>query len=160
ELRRGRLTIEALFLLTMGGAMAASLQAFVIGRGKIYFEVVSVLLVVYTLGKVIGARSRAAALAQSGAWAGQLATCRLVDEAGRPRPVPATEGRPGEVVEGNPGETFAVDGVVRSGIGFVSEAAVTGEPFAVVRRPGDRVLAGAASHDATFRVEATSAGTE
>src|SRR5262245_5869931 len=91
ELRRGRLTIEALFLLTMTGAMAASLQAHITGRGKIYFEVVSVLLVVYTLGKAIGARSRAAALAGSRAWAGQLESCRLVDSYGRTRTVPVTE---------------------------------------------------------------------
>ena len=68
----------------MTGAMAASLQAHLTGRGKIYFEVVSILLVVYTLGKVIGARSRAAALAGSRAWAGQLETCRVVDVT-RPR---------------------------------------------------------------------------
>jgi heavy metal translocating P-type ATPase len=160
ELRRGRLTIEALFVLTMSGAMAASLQAFITGRGKIYFEVVSVLLVVYTLGKVIGARSRAAALAGSRAWAGQLATCRLIDAHGRTRVARVAEVLPGDVVEVNPGETFAVDGVIRNGTGFVSEAAVSGEPFAVVRRPGDRVLAGAASHDATFRVEATAEGTD
>jgi heavy metal translocating P-type ATPase len=160
ELRRGRLTIEALFLLTLGGAMAASLQAFVTGRGKVYFEVVSLLLVVYTLGKLVGARSRAAALAGARAWAGQLATCRLVDEKGRTRVVPVTEVLPGDVVEVNPGETVAVDGVIRTGVGFVSEAAVTGEPFPAVRRPGDRVSAGAASHDATLRVEATAAGTE
>ena len=53
-----------------------------------------------------------------------------------------------------------MDGVIRDGVGFVSEAPVSGEPFAVVRRPGDRVLAGAASHDAAFRIEATAAGTE
>ena len=160
ELRRGRLSIEALFLLTMTGAMAASLQAHITGQGKIYFEVVSVLLVVYTLGKVIGARSRAAALASSRAWAGQLETCRLVDARGRTRVVPVTEVLPGDLVEVNPGETIAVDGVIRDGIGFVSEASVSGEPFAVVRRPGDRVLAGSASHDATFRIEATANGTE
>lgn len=160
ELRRGRVTVEALFLLTMFGALGASLQAHVTGRGKIYFEVVSILLVVYTLGKLIGARSRAAALAGARAWAGQLDTCRLVDERGRTRSVLVREVLPGDVVEVNPGETFAVDGVVRSGTGFVSEAAVSGEPFAVVRRPGDRVLAGAASHDAAFRVEATAPGTD
>ncbi len=158
ELRAGRLTIEALFLLTLSGAMAASLQAFVTGRGAIYFEVVSVLLVVYSLGKLIGARSRAAALAGARAWAGQLDTCRLTDAHGRTRIVPVSEVRPGDLVEVNPGETFAVDGVIRDGTGFVSEAAVSGEPFPVVRRPGDRVLAGSASHDATFRVEATTAG--
>jgi len=158
ELRSGRLTIEALFLLTLAGAMAASLQAFLTGRGAIYFEVVSVLLVVYSLGKLIGARSRAAALAGARAWAGQLDTCRLTDAHGRTRIIPVADVRPGDLVEVNPGETFAVDGVIRAGTGFVSEAAVSGEPFPVVRRPGDRVLAGSASHDATFTVEATTAG--
>ena len=68
--------------------------------------------------------SRAAALAGSRAWAGQLETCRLVDttRAGRepcrsPRCGPATWSKC------NPGETIAVDGVIREGVGFVSEAA-------------------------------------
>ena len=160
ELRRGKLTIEALFLLTLTGALAASLQALLTGRGKIYFEVVSVLLVVYTLGKVIGSRSRANALASSRAWAGQLSTCRKVDEKGRTSLVSVTEVVPGDLIEVSPGETVAVDGVVRAGVGFVHAAPVTGEPFAVVRRPGDPILAGAASTDATFRVEATVAGTK
>jgi len=160
ELRRGRLTLEALFLLTMTGAMAASLQAHITGRGKIYFEVVSVLLVVYTLGKVIGSRSRSAALASSRAWTKDLSTCRRMDGKGRLRIVPVKEILPGDVIEVNPGEMIAVDGVIREGIGFVSEAPVTGEPFTVVRRSGDRVLAGTSSYDATFRIEATVKGTE
>ena len=57
-----------------------------------------------------------------------------------------------------PGESFGVDGVITRGTGFVSEAATRGEPFAVVRRPGDRVLAGSVCHDALFTVEATAAG--
>ena len=60
SLRRGRLTIEALFLLTMTGALAASLQAHLTSHGKIYFEVISVLLVVYTLGKLVGEHAAAA----------------------------------------------------------------------------------------------------
>jgi heavy metal translocating P-type ATPase len=160
ELRRGRLTLEALFLLTMAGAMAASLQAHFTGRGKIYFEVVSVLLVVYTLGKVIGSRSRAIALASSRAWAEQLTTCRLVDERSRMRVVPVAAILAGDMIEVSPGETIAVDGIIRAGLGFVSEAPVSGEPFAVVRRAGDRVLAGTASYDASFRIEATVKGTE
>jgi len=160
ELRRGRLTIEALFLLTMSGALAASLQAHLTGRGKIYFEVVSVLLVVYTLGKLIGARSRAAALAGARAWGDRLGLCRLVDATGATRTVPVADVRRGDLVAVYPGELIAVDGVVRDGVGFVSESAVSGEPFAVVRRPGDRVLAGSASCDAAFRVVATAPGTD
>ena len=159
ELRRGRLTVEALFLLTMTGAMAASLQAHLTGRGHIYFEVVAVLLVVYTLGKLIGARSRAAAVARSRSWAGQGAVCRVVTSGGVLE-VPVRDVQPGEVVEVNPGDAFPVDGVIRTGIGFASEAAVSGEPFPVVRRPGDTVSAGAVSHDAAFHVEATAPGGE
>ena len=54
KLRRSRLTIEALFLLTMSGAMFASLQSLILGSGPIYFEVVTILLVVYAFGKAIG----------------------------------------------------------------------------------------------------------
>lgn len=160
ELRCGRLTIEALFLLTLSGAMAASLQAHFTGRGKIYFEVVSVLLVVYTLGKMIGARSRSAALAGANAWVGELSLCRLVEAQGSSRIVPVVEIEPGDAIEVHPGESVAVDGVIRAGSGFMSESPVSGEPFAVVRNPGDRVLAGVASFDATFRIEATAKGTE
>ncbi len=160
ELRRGRVTLDALFVVTAAGATAASLQAHLTGRGAIYFEVVSILLVVYTLGKVVTARARAAALAGATAWAGQLATARVVDHAGRAHTIPVADVVPGDEVEVFPGEAIPVDGLVRAGVGFVSEAPVSGEPFVVVRRPGDRVLAGAASHDATFRVEATAAGTD
>ena len=159
DLRRGRVTTELLFAVTLVGALGASLQAHLTGRGAIYFEVVSVLLVVYTVGRLVGARARAAAVAGARAWAGQLDACRLVDGKGRTRTVPVAEVLPGDVAEVRPGESIPVDGVIRAGEGFVSEAPVSGEPFPVVRRPGDRVLAGAAAYDATFRVEATAAGT-
>jgi heavy metal translocating P-type ATPase len=159
EIRQRRLTIEALFLLTLAGAMAASLQSFIAGEGPIYFEVVTVLLVVYSLGKAIAARSRAAALASTQIWESSLKTCRTLDEQGRYKTVEISCVSPGDLVEVRPGETIPVDGVIRQGIGFVSEAVVRGEPFPVVRRAGDLLFAGMASHDATFRIEATASGT-
>jgi heavy metal translocating P-type ATPase len=159
ELWHGRLTIEILFLTTILGAMLASLQSFLAGTGPIYFEVVSVLLVVYTFGKQVGARTRIAALAAARAWSDSLSVCRRIDADGNPRTAPVTEILPCDVVEVRPGELIPVDGVVLRGIGFTSEAAVTGESMALVRRPGDSVLAGAASHDATFHVQATAPGT-
>jgi heavy metal translocating P-type ATPase len=158
EARRGRVTIEALFVLTGAGALAASLQAHLTGRGHIYYEVVSVLLVVYTLGKLIGARAAEHARAQARAWGDSLAVARVVCATGT-RTAPVFEVCIDDVVEVRPGEAVCVDGVVAEGTGFVSETAVSGEPFAAVRRPGDRVLAGAVSADATFRVRATAPGT-
>ena len=160
QLSRGRLTIEVLFVTTIVGAMLASLQSFLTGEGPIYFEVVSVLLVVYAFGKQVGTRSRELALAAARAWSDSLAVCRRIDSHGDAHTSPVAEILPGDVVEVRPGELIPVDGVIRTGVGFTSEAAVTGEPAALVRRPGDGVLAGAASHDATFHIEATAPGTQ
>ena len=51
ELLRLRITIESLFVVTLIGAGVASVQSMVSGEGPIYFEVISVLLVVYTIGR-------------------------------------------------------------------------------------------------------------
>ena len=158
ELRAGFVTLESLFLLTMAGAFAASMQSFLTNSGPVYFEVVSVILVVYSLGKAITARAKQSAIGGTRAWADALATCRLI-ERGAVRETPVTEVVPGDVVEVRPGALFPVDGVIEAGTGFVSVAAMTGEPFAVVKRPGSPVLAGCISQEALFRVRATKAGT-
>ena len=95
ELRRGRLTIEALFVTTILGAQLASLQWFVTGKGPIYFEVVSVLLVVYSFGKQVGRRSRDTALAAARAWSESLASCRLLDAGGNGHSTPVAGIVPG-----------------------------------------------------------------
>src|SRR5262245_53247481 len=96
-LARGRLTIEILFLTTIVGALLASLQSFITGEGPIYFEVVSVLLVVYTFGNLVTARTRNAALAATQAWSESLSVCRRIDPHGDAKSSPVSEIRPGDV---------------------------------------------------------------
>ena len=55
QLKRGELSADALFFLGIVGALVASIQSMVRGQGPIYFEVVSVLLLVHTLNKLLGA---------------------------------------------------------------------------------------------------------
>jgi len=122
--------------------------------------VISILLVVYTFGKRIGARSRDNALAEARAWSDSLSTCRRLNPQGDPQSILVTEIRRGAVVEVWPGELIPVDGLIIRGLGFTGEAAITGEAAAVVRRPGDIILAGMASHDGAFQIKATAPGTE
>src|SRR5262245_55542275 len=96
-LTRGRLTVEILFLTTIVGALLASLQSFITGEGPIYFEVVSVLLVVYTFGNLVTARTRNAALAATQAWSESLSVCRRIDPHGDAKSSPVSEIRPGDV---------------------------------------------------------------
>lgn len=158
EARRGRVTIEALFVAGVVGSLLASGQSMIRGRGPIYFEVASVLLVVYNLGRALGARGRAAALASAREWVDGLQTCRRLDQEGLSVSCDVAAIVPGDRVEVWPGEAIGVDGVVVDGVGFAREAAMTGEPLAVVRRPGDRVWAGTIVEDARLVVRADCAG--
>jgi len=158
ELGRGRVTLEALFLLGIGGAMGASLVATFAGVGDIYYEVAAILLVVYSLGQQISRTAQDRAVAAVKDWLPGLASCEVVQADGSTREVPAGTVQPGDRVRVHPGRTVAADGVVEEGEGFVREAEWTGEFFAVVRRPGDLVWAGSASVDATLTLRATAPG--
>lgn len=154
ELRRGRPAIEALFVAGIVGSMVVSLASMARGRGPIYFEVVSVLLVVYALGRALTARSRAAAIAATRAWSSGLGAARRVVE-GRAEVVPAATIRAGDLTRVEPGEPITVDGTIAAGTAFVRESALSGEAAAVVRRPGDRVWAGTVVEDGCLHVRAT-----
>lgn len=66
--------------------------------------------------------------------------------------------QPGDIIEVRPGEKIPVDGSVESGTGHVDESMISGEPVPVVRRKGDKVLAGTIVRDGTFRFVAEEVG--
>lgn len=160
EARRGRLTIEAMFLAGIGGAMTTSVVAAVTGSGHTYFEVVCILLVVYGLGQQLTVAARDRALRSALEWAPETTVCRVVEEDGGEREIPVTELRCGERFVVNPGETIPADGAIAAGEGFVREAEMTGEGFVAARRPGDLVWAGTHGVDARFEIVATADGAE
>jgi heavy metal translocating P-type ATPase len=157
--RAGRLTIEALFLLSIAGALCASLVSYLTGQGPVFFEVVSILLVVYTFGRELGRYSQRKALdALVDANPPQL-TCEVLERYGS-RQAPVAEIQAGDLVRIHPGAMIPVDGCIRVGTSFVHEASMTGESVAAPRRAGDRVLAGTHVVDSTLIVEAEASGTE
>jgi heavy metal translocating P-type ATPase len=157
-IRAGRATVDALFLVTLLGAFVASLIASVSREGAVFYEVVAILLAIYTVGKALAARSRARALNEVGRAREAYGRClvELPDGVLESRPVEAVAA--GDRVMVGPGERFTVDGMIAAGRGYVEETAVTGEPTPLVRGPGDRALAGMRSVDGVFTVQVTSAG--
>ena len=153
-LLRGRLTMEALFVAAIAGAMGASLQSYFLGRGPIYFEVVSVLLVIYFLNHLLRARARLSAVAATRSWLDQLGVARRLDPQGRSQVVPVSAIRVDDLVEVHPGESITIDGMIKRGQAFVCEASLTGEPFAQSRGVGDSVAAGSVVEDATLWLRA------
>jgi len=149
-LREGRISIDLLFLVTLAGALGGSLVATFTHTGAVYYEVVAILVVVHTAGKMLGARSRLAALQAVDQTRERFDTCevRRPDGSRTRRPVCALAAD--DIVVVAPGGAISVDGVIVAGRGYVQETSMTGEWRPVSRGPGDRVLAGTHSIDGTF----------
>ncbi|MDO5688631.1 MAG: heavy metal translocating P-type ATPase [Tissierellia bacterium] len=63
----------------------------------------------------------------------------------------------GEVILVKPGERIPLDGIVRSGMGELDMAALTGESIPQTVREGDHVLSGCVNLNATLRITTTKA---
>ena len=148
--------LELLFVSGALGAFGASLMSSLSGSGPVYYEVVAVLLTVYSAGKALTARAREQALSETRRLSDTFATARRI---GPPDlRVSIREIRAGDRIRVLPGEPIPVDGVVIQGEGFVRETPLTGEPEPVVRRVGDSVMAGGFSEEAELIVESRTAG--
>ena len=88
----------------------------------------------------------------------QPKTVHLVDY-GTITEAPISALQPGDTIEVRPGERIPVDGsVIGDAIAFVDESMITGEPIAVEKCSGDKVLAGTIVKQGTFRFKATEVG--
>ncbi|MGF1483077.1 MAG: heavy metal translocating P-type ATPase [Opitutales bacterium] len=152
-----RVTVELLFALTLLGALGGSLVSTLTGTGAVYYEVVAIVLCVYTFGRLASERSRGAVLAAADRLRQQFDTAYLLRSDGRTESVPVSQISAGQQVRVLPGEAICVDAIVESGQSYVSETSLNGEPLPVVRRAGDRVRAGTIAVDGTLTLRVTHA---
>ncbi|WP_309400443.1 heavy metal translocating P-type ATPase [Cerasicoccus maritimus] len=148
-----RITVEALFLISAMGALGASLTSTLTGQGSVYYEVVAIVLAIYTVGKTLGARSRQRAMDAVRELRDAFDFAYLETCCGQRRRVPVAELATDSAISVAPGEPVPVDGVIRSGEGDMTDTAVTGELTPTRRQPGDQVWAGSYSVDGTFVIE-------
>jgi heavy metal translocating P-type ATPase len=74
--------------------------------------------------------------------------------------VPAGALQIADIILIRPGDIIAADGIVVEGEGSVDEAALTGEPVPLAKRPGDRVFSGTINLTGSFQVRTTSTAAE
>ncbi len=155
-----KITIEAMFVSGIVGAMVGSLTAAITGTGDSYFEIVTIMLVVYVFGQQLTGQVQQRALRAAVDWAPELGQALVLDEEGRLYEAPVSDLPVGSRIVVSPGQLVPADGVVELGDAFVREAELTGEPFVTVKRPGDPVWAGTHCVDAALTVRTTSEGHE
>ena len=150
SLRQRRISIDLLFLVTLAGAFSGSLLATFTHTGSVYYEVVAILIVVHTAGKMLGARSRVAALRAVDQTRERFDQCDVRQADGSLTRRAVRDLAAEDVVLVAPGGPICVDGEIKTGRGYVQETSMTGEWRPVPRGPGDRVLAGTFSVDGSF----------
>ena len=152
---RGRRWLSADALILLGSAAAYSMSVwntFAEG-GQVYYETATMVLVLYSLGRLLDVRAKVRARAELCLLAPDaLEQATLLSADGEEQRVSAEVLRPGDRIRVRPGETVAADGSILEGGAFVDTATLTGEAQPRSVREGDLVLAGSRSVDGSFVV--------
>ncbi|MDB4977279.1 MAG: heavy metal translocating P-type ATPase [Myxococcaceae bacterium] len=111
------------------------------GGVAVYFEAAAVIVTLILLGQVLELRARS----QTGAAIQKLLgmtpkLARRILEDGRDEDVPLEAVIVGDRLRVRPGEKVPVDGAVLEGSSYLDESMVTGEPVAVLKQTGDRLI--------------------
>jgi cation transport ATPase len=153
--RRGMLATDLLIVSGVAAAYGVSIVAVLRGSEKVYFEVGAAVLVMVTLGRWLEAAGRQKATEVLDQLAALLpAVVHRVTDAGITE-VAAAEVVAGDHLQIRPGDRFPVDGLLVDGATTVDEQVFTGESEPVLRRAGERVLAGTVNLDGAVILEAS-----
>ncbi len=160
QARHGRLGADT--LISIGAIAAYGYSAFEVTRagGGVYFDTMTMVLVLFTLGRYLEAQGRVQAMRSlAPMFAAERATVNVFAE-GVVASRPIQDVRAGTIVHILPGERIAVDGIVSDGNSECDEAVITGQAETQFKLPGSRVHAGSINGHGVLYVMATAAGTD
>jgi heavy metal translocating P-type ATPase len=143
-LRRGRLGVDVIAVLSLGGALlvgeylAGALIAVMLAGGR----------ALDAAGERRASRDLRALLERAPRFARRRVGTRVT-------PVPVAEVAVNDIVVVGPGEVVPVDGRVADVLAVLDESALTGEPLQVERAVGDLVRSGVVNAASAFELRAT-----
>jgi Cu+-exporting ATPase len=130
------------------------------GEIGLYFEAAAVITTLVLLGQLIEAKARSRTGQAIKALLGLAAkTAHRVRE-GQEEDVPVDAIQKGDLLRVRPGEKVPVDGVIVEGQSNVDESMITGEPMAVSKGAGDRVVGATVNQTGSFLMRAERIGSE
>jgi Cu2+-exporting ATPase len=140
--RAGRLSADTLVSLGALAAYGFSALQVIRGSGQVYFDTVTMVLLLFTVGRTIEAQGRVRALRSLAPMlAAEQARVRVV-LTGEELTRTLDQVRPGDRVRVLPGERIPVDAAVVEGRSVCDESILTGQPAPQPKGPGDQVHAG------------------
>ncbi|MFA5932264.1 MAG: heavy metal translocating P-type ATPase [Candidatus Paceibacterota bacterium] len=167
-LRYGKANMDTLIGL---GTSVAMLYSFILSAfeeslkpflnvNQSYYDVAIVVIAFITLGKYLETRSKLKTGDAIEKLLNLQAKTALVIRDEKEIEIPIGEVVHGDLIVVKPAGKIPVDGVVVSGVSYVDESMVTGEPMPVEKKEGDNVVSGTINTTGSFTFKATKVGGE
>lgn len=153
--------IFSLFAVFLPNIFPISMKSEHTGLVHLYFEPAAVIVTLVLLGQVLELKARSQTSAAIKALLGlSPKTARRLEADGSYLEVPLGEIKVGDKVQVRPGEKVPVDGVVVSGHSSIDESMVTGEPLAIEKESGAKVIGATINGTGSLLIEAKKVGRE
>ncbi|HKY69972.1 MAG TPA: heavy metal translocating P-type ATPase metal-binding domain-containing protein, partial [Gammaproteobacteria bacterium] len=151
------LNMDVPIAIALSAAFFASVLNTLTNGQEVYFDSICMFLFFLTLARYLEIQTRfyATFLNLSDKPWEAFAT---IEKSGKRVVVPIRQLKPGDTVIIKPGETIPTDGIVLEGVGAVSEALLTGEPFPKLKQKGDSLIGGTQNKDGLLVMEVTQTG--
>ena len=154
--------MDTLVALSTGIAFFFSVYLTFTGAEHTWFDSTTMIISFVLTGRLLEERAKNGTASSIRALMGlQPKTAHLVNiDDDSVSEVPIATLQPRDLLEVRLGEAIPVDGVMRSGEAAVDESMITGEPVAVPKQKGDRLLAGTIVRQGSLRMRAQQVGSE
>jgi P-type Cu+ transporter len=131
------------------------------GRIGVYFEAAVVIVSLTLMGQLLELRARSQTSAAIRTLLGLAPkTARRLKDDGSDEDIPLAHVHVGDRLRVRPGERVPVDGVVIEGASSVDESMITGEPLAVEKHAGDRVVGATMNGNGALVMRAEKVGSQ
>lgn len=131
------------------------------GLVDVYFEAAAVIVTLVLLGQVLELRARSKTNEAIQLLLGLAPNmARIVRDDGSEEDIPLEDVHVGDILRIRPGEKIPVDGVVIEGESNVDESMVTGEPIAVVKLSGEKLIGATINSTGTLLMKAQKVGND
>jgi len=131
------------------------------GSVGVYFEAAAVIVTLILLGQVMELAARGQTGAAIKALLGLAPkTARLIKEDGSEEDIPLEHVKSGDHLRVRPGEKIPVDGVALEGSSSVDESMISGEPLAVRKEAGDKLIGATVNSTGSLIMEAEKVGSD
>jgi P-type Cu+ transporter len=150
----------AAFVYSTAATLVPALFATHGAAPHLYYEPVTAIIGLILLGNSFEARAKRQTTSALRALADlQPKSVRVLRDL-RETDMPIEMLERGDIFVLRPGERIAADGEVVAGSSAVDESMLTGEPIAVAKRKGDRVVGGTINRTGSLKIRATTLGAE